>query len=74
MHCTFWINEYLLFLSVCVCVCVVGGRVESNGIFRKNKMDYDKNLSDYRLCKHMYYRSYTKCIHISFNSLSIPIK
>ena len=22
MHCTFWINEYLLFLSVCVCVCV----------------------------------------------------
>ena len=42
--------------------------MESNGIFRKNKMDYDKNLSDYRLCKHMYYRSYTKCIHISFNS------
>ena len=55
MHCTFWINEYLLLLSgwggvcvcVCVCVCVVGGGLESrNGIFRKT-MDYDKNLSDY---------------------------
>ena len=52
MHCTFWINEYLLLLSVCVCVCVCvcvwleeewNQEMASSG----KTTDNDKNLSDY---------------------------